>query len=149
MSKGAFIGCGRGSKIRVQKWKRFLASLLTATEDDLCWGDAFVHFGSSIAGWFNKVVQASSYRGQHIIPDAYWFQETGSLTTVAIMNKRTKAEQFRKARNNFFKRGYKIGIQSDAEMFILIKRKDTSYTFSNTSHPFWTSQTETVRNIGI
>ena len=64
------------------------------------------------------------------------------------MDKRNKAEQFRKARNNFFKRGYKIGIQSDAEMFILIKRKDKVYTFTNTNLPFYAYQA-IIRNIVI
>ncbi|RDL36279.1 uncharacterized protein BP5553_06891 [Venustampulla echinocandica] len=56
------------------------------------------------------------------------------------MDKRNKAEQFRKAKKNFFKRGYKIGLKSDAEIFILIKRKDKSYSFTNTNLPFCTCQ---------
>jgi len=51
----------------------------------------------------------------------------------AIMEKRNKAEQFRKARNNFFKRGYQIGINSDTKMFIWMERKDKLYTFANMS----------------
>jgi hypothetical protein len=70
------------------------------------------------------------------------------LKTAVIMDKRNKAEQFRKARNNFFKRGYKIGIKSDAEMFILIKRKDKAYTFTNMNVPFCACQA-IVRNIAI
>ena len=37
---------------------------------------------------------------------------------------RNKSEQFRKARNNFFRRGHEICRKSDAEMFILIKRNN-------------------------
>jgi hypothetical protein len=58
------------------------------------------------------------------------------------MDKRNKAEQFRKSKNNFFFRGYKIGIKSDVEMFILMKRKGKFYTFTNTDHLF--SQAEIV-----
>ncbi|KAH8674405.1 hypothetical protein BGZ60DRAFT_429414 [Tricladium varicosporioides] len=56
------------------------------------------------------------------------------------MDKRNKAEQFRKARKNLFKRCYKIGVTSDAEMFILVKRKGKSYTFTNTNVPLWEFQ---------
>jgi hypothetical protein len=60
------------------------------------------------------------------------------------MDKRNKAEQFRKSRKNFFQRAYKIGIKSDVEMFILMKRKGKLYTFTNTDHSFWPSQVEIV-----
>lgn len=60
------------------------------------------------------------------------------------MDKRNKAEQFRKSKNNFFRRAIRIGIKSDVEMFILMKRKGKSYTFTNTDDPFWPSQAKIV-----
>jgi len=48
------------------------------------------------------------------------------------MDKRNKSEQFRKSKINFFKRGRKIGVNSDAEIFIWIRRKGKCYTFANT-----------------
>ena len=52
------------------------------------------------------------------------------------MDKRNKAEQFRKSKKNFFRKGYKIGITSNVEMWILMKRKGKNYTFTNTDTPF-------------
>jgi hypothetical protein len=61
--------------------------------------------------------------------------------------KRNKAEQFRKSKQNFFRRAYKIGVKSDTEIFILMKRKGRTYTFTNTNTPSWPSQAQIVRNI--
>jgi hypothetical protein len=47
------------------------------------------------------------------------------------MEKRAKSEQFRKRRNNYFQRGYDIGIACEAELFVLIRKKDKIYTFTN------------------
>jgi len=44
---------------------------------------------------------------------------------------RNKSEQFRKARNNFFRRGNEICFKTEAEMLILIKRNDKFYRFVN------------------
>jgi hypothetical protein len=49
-------------------------------------------------------------------------------------------ELFRKGRKNFFKRGYENGLKWDAEVFMFVKKKDKSYTFTNMSHPFCTCQ---------
>ena len=64
-------------------------------------------------------------------------------------DKRNKAEQFRKSKKNFFKRGCKIGIKSDAEIFVLIKRKGKLYKFTNTNRPSWPSQAEIVRSTSL
>lgn len=47
--------------------------------------------------------------------------------------RRNKAEQFRKSRNNFFRKGYAICRKSDAKMHILIERKGKYYRML-TSH---------------
>ena len=60
------------------------------------------------------------------------------------MEKRKKAEQFRKSKKNLFYRAYTIGIKSDVEMFISMKRNGKFYTFTNTDRPFWPSQVEMV-----
>lgn len=57
-----------------------------------------------------------------------------------IMDKRNKMELFRKGRKNFFKRGYENGLKWDAEVFMFVRKKDKSYTFTNMSHPFCTCQ---------
>ena len=54
------------------------------------------------------------------------------------MDKRNKMELFRKGRKNFFKRGYENGLKWDAEVFMFVKKKDKSWTFTNMSHPFCT-----------
>lgn len=65
------------------------------------------------------------------------------------MEKRNKAKLFRKARKNYFRRGYKISVKSDAKIFILIKKNEKSYTFTNTSIPFFGFQGEAVGNINF
>lgn len=62
----------------------------------------------------------------------------------AAMEKKTKAEQFRKSKNNYFKRGYNIGKKSQVEIFVLMKRNDKFWTFINTDRPFWSSQADIV-----
>lgn len=59
------------------------------------------------------------------------------------MDRRGKSEQFRKTRNNYFKRGFKIGDTSEAELWVVMKRKDKFFTFMNTDNPL-PSQAEIV-----
>ncbi|CZT53517.1 uncharacterized protein RSE6_15137 [Rhynchosporium secalis] len=56
------------------------------------------------------------------------------------MDKRAKAEQFRKRKNNFFHRGYDIGVACDTEVFILFRRNGKFYTFTNTEELVWTKE---------
>lgn len=60
------------------------------------------------------------------------------------MMERDMSEQFRKSRNNYFKRGYQIGVKSDAKVFVLMERKGKFYTFRNTDRQFWQSQIDIV-----
>ncbi|KAH8772309.1 hypothetical protein BGZ57DRAFT_855392 [Hyaloscypha finlandica] len=65
------------------------------------------------------------------------------------MDKRAKSEQFRKRRNNYFQRGYDIGITCETDMFILFKRKGKFYTFTNMDELVWPTQEEIVSKIGL
>jgi hypothetical protein len=60
------------------------------------------------------------------------------------MESRPKSEQFRKSRNNYFKRGYQIGKKSEAKIFVLMERNDKFYKFMNTDRPFWSSKADIV-----
>jgi hypothetical protein len=55
-------------------------------------------------------------------------------TTPAMEDRRVKSEQFQKTRNNWFKRGFKIGYTSKAELWVVIKRKGKFYTMTNTDN---------------
>lgn len=57
---------------------------------------------------------------------------------------RNKAEQFRKAKKNFFRRGHEICFKSDAEMLILVKRNDKFHRFFNAEDMLHVSQAEVV-----
>jgi hypothetical protein len=61
----------------------------------------------------------------------------------SIMNRR-KAEQFRKAKNNFFHRGHQICYKSEAKMYVLIERKGKFYRFTNSTRLLHISQAEIV-----
>jgi len=47
------------------------------------------------------------------------------------MDSRAKSEQFRKRKNNYFRRGYEIGAACDTEIFVLFKRNGKFHTFTN------------------
>jgi hypothetical protein len=61
----------------------------------------------------------------------------------AVMNRR-KAEQFRKARNNYWRRGYEIGHKCGAEMLVLMRRNGKIYRFTNSDSLLRLSQAEIV-----
>ena len=63
------------------------------------------------------------------------------------MDKRAKSEQFRKRKNNFFHRGYDIGVACDTEVFILFKRNGRFYTFANTEEVVWPTKEDIVSQI--
>ncbi|KAG4411208.1 hypothetical protein IFR04_015662 [Cadophora malorum] len=63
------------------------------------------------------------------------------------MDKRAKSEQFRKRKNNFFHRGYDIGVACDTEVFILFKRNGRFYTFANTEEVVWPTKEDIQRNL--
>lgn len=63
------------------------------------------------------------------------------------MDKRAKSEQFRKRRNNYFQRGYDIGITCETDMFVLFKRNGKFYTFTNMDE--LPSQEEFVSKMGL
>jgi hypothetical protein len=48
-----------------------------------------------------------------------------------MVDKRAKSEQFRKRRNNYFQRGYDIGLVCDTDVFVLFKRDGKFHTFTN------------------
>ncbi|XMA13702.1 hypothetical protein WAI453_006493 [Rhynchosporium graminicola] len=60
------------------------------------------------------------------------------------MDKRAKTEQFRKRKNNFFHRGYDIGVACDTEVFILFRRNGKFYTFTNTEKLVWPTKEDIV-----
>lgn len=57
---------------------------------------------------------------------------------------RCEAERFRKSRNNFFFRGHKICVKSEAEMLILIKRRGKFYRFYTTESLLHITEGEVV-----
>jgi hypothetical protein len=57
---------------------------------------------------------------------------------------RNKAEQFRKARNNYFRRGHEICHKSDADILVLIRRKGKFYRFSSSDNLMHVSEEEIV-----
>ena len=68
-----------------------------------------------------------------------------SSASILTMDKRSKSEQFRKRKNNFFRRGYDIGVACDTEVFILFKRNGKFYTFANTEELEWPTKEDIVR----
>lgn len=60
---------------------------------------------------------------------------------LSIMNRR-KAEQFRKAKNNYFQRGFEIGYKCDAKMLVLIERNGKFYRFTNSNKLLCLSRAE-------
>lgn len=65
------------------------------------------------------------------------------------MEEKYKAEQFRKTKKNFFRRGHKIGITSNVEIFVSMRRKGRLYTFTNTENKPFPSQAEIVGDVLI
>ncbi|KAH7378949.1 hypothetical protein BKA64DRAFT_648372 [Cadophora sp. MPI-SDFR-AT-0126] len=63
------------------------------------------------------------------------------------MDKRARSEQFRKRKNNFFHRGYDIGVVCDTEVFILFKRNGKFYTFANTEELVWPTEEDIVSQL--
>ncbi|KAK0113114.1 hypothetical protein ONS95_014818 [Cadophora gregata] len=70
-----------------------------------------------------------------------------SSASILTMDKRSKSEQFRKRKNNFFRRGYDIGVACDTEVFILFKRNGKFYTFANTEELEWPTKEDIQRNL--
>ena len=70
-----------------------------------------------------------------------------SSASILTMDKRSKSEQFRKRKNNFFRRGYDIGVACDTEVFILFKRNGKFYTFANTEELEWPTKEDIVSQI--
>jgi hypothetical protein len=60
---------------------------------------------------------------------------------------RNKAEQFRKARNNYFRRGHEICCKSEAEVLVLIRRKGKFYRFSSSDNILHVSEAEIVSSV--
>ena len=57
---------------------------------------------------------------------------------------RCESERFRKARNNFFRRGKTICSKSGAEMLVLIRRRGKCYRFSTSDSLLHLSEREIV-----
>jgi hypothetical protein len=60
---------------------------------------------------------------------------------------RNKSEQFRKARNNYFKRGNEICQKSEAEILVLIRRRGKFYKFWNSDDLLHVSEEEIVSRV--
>jgi hypothetical protein len=48
-----------------------------------------------------------------------------------------KTKGFENSKGNYFKRGFNIGKDHQAEVFVLIKKNGVSYTFTNTDMVRW------------
>jgi hypothetical protein len=48
-----------------------------------------------------------------------------------------RTEAFKNSKSNYFTRGFNIGKDHQAEVFVLIKKDGVSYTFTNTDLLLW------------